>query len=368
MVVLVGTKLLGKRIAGRADDARAELEGQSSGRTPSGGLGGAGAGTTGVGGGTTGVGGFGAGGAVGTSGVGDFGAGGVGGTSGVGDFGAGGGGGTSGVGDFGAGGAGAGASAPEGAAGAGGPAAAAAGNGAAPSPQVPSAAAADTPGVATRVADVVTDFTPVVSNVKDATIAVTGTNPVTGEKVGTLGRIASGVFAIPAVGNGVKYVAKAAHGGYKLARAPRIIRKIETPMARAPSAPKPSGPYWPGNGGFNGQITRQTIPAGTVIDRYGSPMGKYVAPVGTPYTARALPQAAYKQKGDLTQYVVLKPIPANVGPATPAFGQRGGGTQYQFSLSMKELVERGYVRVLETRPAGALRSTGAPKAPRSGKP
>ncbi len=47
---------------------------------------------------------------------------------------------------------------------------------------------------------------------KDAIIAVTGVNPVTGEKVGIVGRIISGIFAIPGLGNLLKYVAKGAKG------------------------------------------------------------------------------------------------------------------------------------------------------------
>lgn len=62
--------------------------------------------------------------------------------------------------------------------------------------------------VARTVGDVGTDLAPVISNVKDATIAVTGINPVTGERVGTAGRIASAIFAIPVIGNLAKYVGK----------------------------------------------------------------------------------------------------------------------------------------------------------------
>lgn len=62
--------------------------------------------------------------------------------------------------------------------------------------------------VARTVGDIGTDLAPVVSNIKDATIAITGVNPVTGERVGTAGRIASAIFAIPVIGNLAKYVGK----------------------------------------------------------------------------------------------------------------------------------------------------------------
>jgi Flp pilus assembly pilin Flp len=71
------------------------------------------------------------------------------------------------------------------------------------------------PSLLLRGADVATDFVPYLSNVKDATIAITGVNPITKEHVGTFGRVVAGVFAIPAAGNVLKYVGKG--GKYVLA-------------------------------------------------------------------------------------------------------------------------------------------------------
>jgi hypothetical protein len=62
--------------------------------------------------------------------------------------------------------------------------------------------------VAIGTADIGTDLAPIVSNVKDATIALTGINPVTGERVGVAGRVASAIFAIPIIGNLAKYLGK----------------------------------------------------------------------------------------------------------------------------------------------------------------
>ena len=63
--------------------------------------------------------------------------------------------------------------------------------------------------------DIVTDFTPGVSNLKDASIALTGVNPITGEKVGLGGRLLSGFFALPVVGNAGKYIVKGGALAYK---------------------------------------------------------------------------------------------------------------------------------------------------------
>lgn len=81
-------------------------------------------------------------------------------------------------------------------------------------------------GVLTTLADIATDFIPGVSNVKDAYTALTGVNPVTGEKVGVLGRIAAGIFAIPGLGNVAKYVGKGGKLVVKgIAKAGRAVGK-----------------------------------------------------------------------------------------------------------------------------------------------
>ena len=86
--------------------------------------------------------------------------------------------------------------------------------------------------------------------------------------------------------------------------------------------------YAPNDGFVEGTIRKETLPVGTLVDRYGDTGGTFVAPVGTPYEMRSLPyienSAAYHV------YRVIKPIP-NVysGEIAAAFGQLGGGTQYK---------------------------------------
>lgn len=63
-------------------------------------------------------------------------------------------------------------------------------------------------GYVRKGADLVTDFVPGVSNVKDFVTFATGVNPVTGEKVGPLGRLLALVFAIPALGTLMKWIGK----------------------------------------------------------------------------------------------------------------------------------------------------------------
>lgn len=74
-------------------------------------------------------------------------------------------------------------------------------------------------GVVTAAADLATDVTPGVSNVKDAYTAITGRNPVTGEKVGTAGRLMAAIFAIPGLGNVLKWVKKGPGAAARLGKA-----------------------------------------------------------------------------------------------------------------------------------------------------
>ena len=93
-------------------------------------------------------------------------------------------------------------------------------------------------------------------------------------------------------------------------------------------------PYWPSNGGFQ-RIDIMTLRPGTIIDRYGSEMGTYVAPAGVPFTQRSLPPEHINLP--LTQYRVVRPIPVYYGPATSHFGQFGGGIQYQLPNNVRSL-------------------------------
>jgi hypothetical protein len=71
--------------------------------------------------------------------------------------------------------------------------------------------------------DLVTDFVPGLSNLKDVAIFITGVNPFTGEKVGPLGRLMSLVMAIPGLGTLLKYVGR----GVAF-----IVRRVLDPLIR----------------------------------------------------------------------------------------------------------------------------------------
>ncbi|MBA8807746.1 glycohydrolase toxin TNT-related protein [Promicromonospora sukumoe] len=100
--------------------------------------------------------------------------------------------------------------------------------------------------------------------------------------------------------------------------------------------------YWPPNRGALGETTREFLYAGTRIDRYGHPFGRFVAPAGTPYAMRALPPGSSSKP--LTTYEVLKPFEVQSSQAAPAFCELGLGTQYELPTSVDKLVVKGILR------------------------
>jgi RHS repeat-associated protein len=98
---------------------------------------------------------------------------------------------------------------------------------------------------------------------------------------------------------------------------------------------------WPLNRGFLGTPIKDTLEAGTLIDRYGGEGGSFASPVGTPFEARSLP--AYSAVEPLNTYRVIKPLAVDAGPAAPCFGQPGMGLQYDLPMSVGDAVKKGYL-------------------------
>ncbi|MFC4149087.1 TNT domain-containing protein [Micromonospora mangrovi] len=99
----------------------------------------------------------------------------------------------------------------------------------------------------------------------------------------------------------------------------------------------------PGNGfvlGPHGEQvkTRQTMLPGYRLDRFGFPGGAFLAPLGTPFSARSLaPQSlntpANAPLANYHTYCVLKPFDVDSGPIAPWFAQTGLGTQFQLNAA-----------------------------------
>jgi len=103
--------------------------------------------------------------------------------------------------------------------------------------------------------------------------------------------------------------------------------------------------YYPPNRGFIGESARTTLTPGTIIDRYGEPMGRFASPQGTPIGARSLPPGS--AGFPLRAYRVLKPLDVDAGRAAPWFGQFGCGTQYCFDQSIKKFIDSGYLEAVQ---------------------
>jgi hypothetical protein len=99
---------------------------------------------------------------------------------------------------------------------------------------------------------------------------------------------------------------------------------------------------WPSNRGFLGGPFKQTLKAGTIVDRYGFDTGRFTSPAGTPFERRALP-VDYRSL-PLRTYEVQQPLEVAAGATAPAFGMPGLGIQYELPDSVRNLLSGGYLR------------------------
>jgi hypothetical protein len=116
----------------------------------------------------------------------------------------------------------------------------------------------------------------------------------------------------------------------------------------------PESRNWPSNDGFPPGFSPQPaqLPEGTIIDRFGSEYGRYLAPDGTPFADRAL--APESVEGDYNRCMVTgKPLPPGwqivEGPVEPWYDQTPSPGTLQYMIlspdgvkpTVKELVDRG---------------------------
>jgi RHS repeat-associated protein len=155
------------------------------------------------------------------------------------------------------------------------------------------------------------------------------------------------LFGNKAVDRAVSAVVSAASRAASAVKS--LFNKVDSAIDRALAAEASKAstaiqPYYPSNRGFLQPPTPTTLAPGTRIDRFGPEGGTFASPEGTPFGARGLPP---EQAGaPYTVYEVVKPLPAQAGQATPWFGQPGLGTQYEFSMSIGELRNQGFVQIV----------------------
>ncbi|QKX60971.1 uncharacterized protein TRUGW13939_08117 [Talaromyces rugulosus] len=115
----------------------------------------------------------------------------------------------------------------------------------------------------------------------------------------------------------------------------------------------------PGNGflldAYNRPMyTEVTIPAGTLLDRFGGLNASFLSILGTAYTRRAISPGNLSRRRSATApiyYVfnVTQPIRAQFGRSAPWYGQQGGELQYYLpDTSTQALIDQGSLELLES--------------------
>jgi len=84
-----------------------------------------------------------------------------------------------------------------------------------------------------------------------------------------------------------------------------------------------------------------SLPAGAILDSFGSTFTRFLYDAGTPFAERSLP-AGYADAG-YRRWLVSKPTPVWAGPVVPWFGQVGGATQYYALMPLIDLQGAGFV-------------------------
>jgi nicrotizing toxin Mtb-like protein len=99
---------------------------------------------------------------------------------------------------------------------------------------------------------------------------------------------------------------------------------------------------FPKNDGFAGVPRTVRLKAGTMLDRYGHPGGRFLAPADASYMGRAVPYDRLKM--DYYRYEVVRPVRVKAGKATPWFDQPGGVIQYKTAQPVQVLIGKGYLK------------------------
>jgi hypothetical protein len=144
--------------------------------------------------------------------------------------------------------------------------------------------------------------------------------------------------------------------------------KQDTSQCSNPGPKGRAGWCYPPDDGFAGKPSEVGLTPGTLVDRFGTTTGFFLAPLGTPFALRALPpQSRDTWPGDPLYdynyhvYKVLKEFMVDEGSIAPWFNQAGLGTQYRTCLSstskpyqctdqkswnVKYLIDHGYLQEL----------------------
>lgn len=111
---------------------------------------------------------------------------------------------------------------------------------------------------------------------------------------------------------------------------------------------------WPANDGCAAAPVTVTLPAGMVVDRFGSEGGNFLSTPDQGFGARAMPYVC--QRMAYTVYRVKQPVTAQACPAAAWFGEPGGAPQFKTAENVAALLRDGVLEadLAATQRAGAV--------------
>jgi hypothetical protein len=102
------------------------------------------------------------------------------------------------------------------------------------------------------------------------------------------------------------------------------------------------GYSFPPRDGFTRAPRTVRLMPGTVVDRFGHPGGRFLAPADSSYMGRSVPYDRFKMP--YYRYAVVRPLRVAAGRSAPWFDQPGGGIQYKTDRPVQALLDQGYLR------------------------
>lgn len=117
---------------------------------------------------------------------------------------------------------------------------------------------------------------------------------------------------------------------------------------------------WPPNDGCADAQVSETIPAGTLIDRFGNESGSIFGYPKDSFKSRSVPFVC--KELDYRVYKVLKPLPVKACKAAPWFGEPGGAKELLAAKHAQTLVAEKSIEMVSYE----LRGSGKPAPPCGG--
>lgn len=126
---------------------------------------------------------------------------------------------------------------------------------------------------------------------------------------------------------------------YNILTSAAVATGVSVGLGRNPFTDRPLKSGYPSKDYVGETLHKEFLQKGEIIDRYGSPSGKYASPHGTPFQSRGL--APVIEFDEYNVYRVQRPILVDKSIVAPAFGQPGGGIQYKFAVPLKKFIDQG---------------------------